>query len=186
MGHVPAAIAAFPPACFSSFIAANSFKTTLPKVNPFISSHRHGRQRGTGGDRAGGQSGRRVRHHRGQFPVRFAARCSRITSSTRANGPGRAPGLIPPAGSRGRSFRRRHFAESPRLEPVNSRCSRRALAAFVVGAVVYFLCVKMGLQSAVVPMREKLTLNAVGGIAGWLSAFAPASFYHLKCRLGLT
>ncbi len=31
------AIAAFPPACFSSFIAANSFKTTLPKVDPFIS-----------------------------------------------------------------------------------------------------------------------------------------------------
>lgn len=31
------AIAAFPPACFSSFIAANSFKTTLPKVNPIIS-----------------------------------------------------------------------------------------------------------------------------------------------------
>jgi len=31
------AIAAFPPACFSSFIAANSFKTTLPKVNPWIS-----------------------------------------------------------------------------------------------------------------------------------------------------
>ncbi|MCF7730377.1 MAG: hypothetical protein K9N23_01765 [Akkermansiaceae bacterium] len=31
------AIAAFPPACFSSFIAANSFKTTLPNVNPFIS-----------------------------------------------------------------------------------------------------------------------------------------------------
>jgi len=31
------AIAAFPPACFSSFIAANSFKTTLPRVNPFLS-----------------------------------------------------------------------------------------------------------------------------------------------------
>jgi len=31
------AIAAFPPACFSSLIAANSFKTTLPKVNPSIS-----------------------------------------------------------------------------------------------------------------------------------------------------
>jgi len=31
------AVAAFPPACFSSFIAANSFKTTLPKVNPLIS-----------------------------------------------------------------------------------------------------------------------------------------------------
>jgi len=31
------AIAAFPGACFSSLIAANSFKTTLPKVNPFVS-----------------------------------------------------------------------------------------------------------------------------------------------------
>ena len=31
------AVAAFPPACFSSFIAANSFKTTLPSVNPFVS-----------------------------------------------------------------------------------------------------------------------------------------------------
>jgi cytosine permease len=31
------AVSAFPSACFSAFIAANSFKTTLPKVNPFIS-----------------------------------------------------------------------------------------------------------------------------------------------------
>jgi cytosine permease len=31
------AIAAFPSACFSTLIAANSFKTTLPKVDPFIS-----------------------------------------------------------------------------------------------------------------------------------------------------
>ena len=31
------ALAAFPAACFSSLIAANSFKTTLSKVNPFIS-----------------------------------------------------------------------------------------------------------------------------------------------------
>jgi cytosine permease len=31
------AIAAFPPACFSSLIAANSFKNTLPKIHPFIS-----------------------------------------------------------------------------------------------------------------------------------------------------
>ena len=30
------AIAAFPPACFAAFIAANSLKTTLPNVNPFI------------------------------------------------------------------------------------------------------------------------------------------------------
>ncbi|MDP7287577.1 MAG: cytosine permease [Phycisphaerae bacterium] len=31
------ALAAFPTVCISSFIAANCFKTTLPKVNPFIS-----------------------------------------------------------------------------------------------------------------------------------------------------
>ncbi len=31
------AISSFPAACFSAFIAANSFKTTLPQVNPFIS-----------------------------------------------------------------------------------------------------------------------------------------------------
>ncbi len=31
------AIASFPPACFSAFIAANSFKTTLPKIKPFVS-----------------------------------------------------------------------------------------------------------------------------------------------------
>ena len=31
------ALAAFPSACFSSLIAANSFKTTLPKTNPFVS-----------------------------------------------------------------------------------------------------------------------------------------------------
>ena len=31
------AVAAFPSACFSSLIAANSFKNTLPRVNPFIS-----------------------------------------------------------------------------------------------------------------------------------------------------
>jgi cytosine permease len=30
-------LAAFPGACFSSFIAANSFKTVMPKINPFIS-----------------------------------------------------------------------------------------------------------------------------------------------------
>jgi cytosine permease len=30
------AISAFPSACFSSFIAANSFKTTMPKISPFI------------------------------------------------------------------------------------------------------------------------------------------------------
>ena len=31
------AISSFPGACFSAFIAANSFKTTMPKVNPFVS-----------------------------------------------------------------------------------------------------------------------------------------------------
>ena len=30
-------VASFPGACFSSFIAANSFRTVMPKINPFIS-----------------------------------------------------------------------------------------------------------------------------------------------------
>ena len=48
------AIAAIPPACFSAFIAANSFKTTLPKVNPFhLGRHRHGGQYSAGGHRLG-------------------------------------------------------------------------------------------------------------------------------------
>ena len=59
------AIAAFPPACFSSLIAANSFKNTLPKVNPFISvRHRHGRLDRVGAVRQGRQCGWGVRHHR--------------------------------------------------------------------------------------------------------------------------
>ncbi|MGA2501983.1 MAG: hypothetical protein ABSH20_29935, partial [Tepidisphaeraceae bacterium] len=31
------AISSFPAACFSAFIAANSFKSTLPNINPFVS-----------------------------------------------------------------------------------------------------------------------------------------------------
>ena len=31
------ALAAFPAGCFSSFIAANSFKTTMPNIKPAIS-----------------------------------------------------------------------------------------------------------------------------------------------------
>jgi cytosine permease len=31
------ALASFPSTCFSTLIASNSFKTTLPKVNPFLS-----------------------------------------------------------------------------------------------------------------------------------------------------
>jgi cytosine permease len=31
------AVSSFPAACFSAFIAANSFKTTMPKVNPMVS-----------------------------------------------------------------------------------------------------------------------------------------------------
>jgi cytosine permease len=31
------AISSFPGACFSAFIAANSFKTTMPKINPVLS-----------------------------------------------------------------------------------------------------------------------------------------------------
>jgi hypothetical protein len=41
----------------------------------------------------------------------------------------------------------------PAAVHVNVPCA--PVAAFVVGAVVYFLCAKLGMQSAVVPMPAK-------------------------------
>jgi len=144
------AIAAFPPACFSSFIAANSFKTTLPKVNPFISV-------GIGAAVSivlavtglvakaiavfviiGASFG----------PICGAMLVDYLLCKGEWTGPragfnpagwiawalGFIVGILPNLG-----------VDVP-AAPV---------AAFVVGAVVYFLCAKLGLQSAVIPMPKK-------------------------------
>jgi cytosine permease len=144
------AIAAFPPACFSSFIAANSFKTTLPKVNPFISV-------GIGAAVSivlavtglvakaiavfviiGASFG----------PICGAMLVDYLLCKGEWSGPragfnpagwiawalGFTVGILPNLGY--------NVPAAP-------------VAAFVVGAVVYFLCAKLGLQSAVIPLPKK-------------------------------
>jgi len=144
------AIAAFPPACFSSFIAANSFKTTLPKVNPFISV-------GIGAAVSivlavtglvakaiavfviiGASFG----------PICGAMLVDYLLCKGEWSGPragfnpagwiawalGFTVGILPNLGI--------NVPAAP-------------VAAFVVGAVAYFLCAKAGLQSAVIPLPKK-------------------------------
>lgn len=144
------AIAAFPPACFSSFIAANSFKTTLPNVNPFISV-------GIGTIVAiilaitgivakaiavfviiGASFG----------PICGAMLVDYLLSGKKWSGPragfnpagwiawaaGFVVGILPNLGT--------NVPAAPVL-------------AFLVGAVVYFICAKLGLQSRVIPLPAK-------------------------------
>jgi len=144
------AIAAFPPACFSSFIAANSFKTTLPKVNPFISV-------GIGAAvsiilAVTGLAGKAVQVFQiigASFgPICGAMLVDYILSKGEWTGPragfnpagwiawalGFIVGVLP--------FLKVNVPAAP-------------VAAFIVGAVVYFVCARMGLQSAVVPLPKK-------------------------------
>jgi cytosine permease len=152
------AIAAFPPACFSAFIAANSFKTTLPKVNPFITV-------GIGTTVSiilavtgvvasaisvfliiGASFG----------PICGAMLVDYLLSGKKWSGPragfnpagwvswaaGFLVGILPNL----HSWKPEVFPTVP-AAPV---------LAFVVGAVIYFLCAKMGMQSAVVPVSGPL------------------------------
>jgi cytosine permease len=145
------AIAAFPPVCFSAFIAANSFKTTLPKVNPFISV-------GIGTTISvilaitgvvasaiavfqiiGASFG----------PICGAMLVDYLLNDKKWSGPragfnpagwiswaaGFVVGILPNLGV--------NVPAAPVL-------------AFVVGAVVYFLCAKMGMLSPVVPVTGAL------------------------------
>ena len=145
------AIAAFPPACFSAFIAANSFKTTLPNVNPFVSV-------GIGTTVSvilaitglvakaisvfviiGASFG----------PICGAMLVDYLLSGKKWSGPragfnpagwiawaaGFVVGILPNLGV--------NVPAGPVL-------------AFIVGAIVYFLCAKMGMQSPVVPVSGAL------------------------------
>lgn len=141
------AVAAFPPACFSSFIAANSFKTTLPKVNPFVSV----------GIGAAVSILLAVTGYAGKVipvfviigasfgPICGAMLVDYVLSDGRWTGPrsgfnpagwiawalGFIVGILPNLGV--------NVPAAPVL-------------AFVVGAIVYFLCAKMGMQSQVIPL----------------------------------
>ena len=151
------ALAAFPPGCFSAFIAANSFKTTLPKVNPFISV-------GIGAAVSiilavtgyvskaipvfvviGASFG----------PICGAMMVDYLLSKGKWSGPragfnpagwiswalGFLIGILPNLGV--------NVPAAPVL-------------AFVVGAVVYFLCAKVGLLSAVVALPAPVAGSAAG------------------------
>lgn len=146
-------LASFPGACFSSFIAANSFKTTMPKVNPFVSV-------GIGAvvsiilavtGWAGGLPKVFGLIGASFGPIVGAMVVDYLLAGGRWSGPragfnpagwiawllGFIVGILP----------------NPMLANivhVDIPCA--PVAAFIVGAVVYFVCAKMGLQSQLVPM----------------------------------
>lgn len=146
-------LASFPGACFSSFIAANSFKTVMPKVNPFLSV-------GIGSVVSIILA---VTGWAGKLPSVFgligasfgpivgAMVVDYFLSGGKWSGPragfnpagwiawfvGFVVGILP-------------NPLLPTNMQVNIPCA--PVAAFIVGAVVYLVCAKMGMQSPVVPM----------------------------------
>ncbi len=151
------AISAFPAACFSSFIAANSFRTTLPNVNPFVSV-------GIGtvvaiilavtGVVASAVSvfliiGASFGPICGAMLVDYLLAGNQWTGPRAGFNPagwiswalGFLVGILPNL----HGWKPEVFPNVPAAPVV----------AFAVGAVVYFLCAKMGLQSQVVPLPTK-------------------------------
>ena len=149
-------LASFPGACFSSFIAANCFKTTLPKVNPFISV-------GIGAvisiilavtKVAGGLPNVFGLIGASFGPIVGAMVVDYLLSGSKWAGPragfnpagwiawllGFIVGILP-------------NGLLPTNLQVNIPCA--PVAAFVVGAVVYFICAKMGMLSQVIPLPTK-------------------------------
>ena len=146
------AIAAFPPACFSSFIAANSFKTTLPGVNPFTSV-------GIGAAVSillaiTGMAGKAIIVFEiigATFgPILGAMLVEYLLNGGKWSGP---RGGFNPAGWIAWLLGA-VVGVLPILEiyPVPAA----PVAAFIVGAVVYGILAKLGLQSALVPLPAPL------------------------------
>ncbi len=144
-------LAAFPGACFSSFIAANSFKTTMPKVNPFISVGIGAAVSivlavtGIAGNLTGvfGLIGASFGPICGAMMVDYLLSGGKWTGPRAGFNPagwiawaaGFVVGILP------------NLGVNVPVAPV---------LAFVIGAVVYFLCSKMGMRSAVVPLSGAL------------------------------
>ncbi len=152
-------IASFPPACFSSFIAANSFKTTLPKVNPFVSVGLGAifsiviAAAGWAGDLAAmfGIIGASFGPICGAMAVEyFMAGCKWSGPRAGFNIPGWGAwlagfiiGILPNNALVGWGLTRP--GQFSYLEPA-------PVVAFLVGAILYFLLAKMGLESRRLPL----------------------------------
>lgn len=140
------AVAAFPPACFSSFIAANSFRTTLPQVNPFISV-------GIGAAvsiilAVTGLAGKVI-------PVfviigaSFGPICGAMMVDYLLNG---QKWSGPRAGFNPAGWLAWALGFIVGILPnLGVNVPAAPVAAFLVGAIVFFVCAKLGLQSPVVP-----------------------------------
>jgi cytosine permease len=145
------AIAAFPPACFSSFIAANSFKTTLPGVNPFISV-------GIGAAvsiilAVTGLAGKAIIVFQ-IIGASFGPICGAMMVDYLLNGKkwsGPRAGFNPAGWIAWAAGFIVGILPILKIYPVPAA----PVAAFIVGTVVYFLCAKAGMLSAVVPIPAK-------------------------------
>jgi len=149
-------LAAFPGACFSSFIAANSFKTTMPKVNPFVSVGLGAlvsiilAVTGLAGDLPSvfGLIGASFGPIVGAMVVDYLLSGGRWTGPRAGFNPagwlawlvGFIVGILP----------NQMLPASVRVEVP---CA--PVAAFVVGAALYFLLAKMGVQTQVIPLPPK-------------------------------
>jgi cytosine permease len=150
-------IASFPGACFSSFIAANSFKTVMPTVNPIISV---GIGALVSAALAITGAASKLPSVFGLIGASFGPICGAMLvdylfSKGKWSGPragfnpagwiawavGFVVGILP-------------NQLMPEAMRVDVPCS--PVAAFVVGAVVYAICSKMGLQSSLVPVTGHL------------------------------
>ncbi len=156
-------LAAFPGACFSSFIAANSFKTVMPKINPFLSV-------GMGAIvsillatiRLPGSDKPIAANLPGVFgiigasfgPICGAMVADYLLAGRRWSGP-RAG--FNPAGWIAWAL---GFVVGilPNLHGMNAAIPdvpAAPVAAFIVGFAVYFACARIGLISSVVPMPNR-------------------------------
>ncbi len=145
------ALSAFPAACFSAFIAANSFKTTLPKVNPFISV-------GIGTAvsiflAVTGLAGKAIIVFQ-IIGASFGPICGAMMVDYLLAGgawPGPRAGFNPAGWLAWLAGFVVGILPILKIYPVPAA----PVAAFIVGAVVYFVCAKLGLESRVIPLPAK-------------------------------
>jgi cytosine permease len=145
-------IAAFPGACFSSFIAANSFKTVMPQVNSFLSV-------GLGAlvsiilavSRVAGDLGSVFGIIGASFGPICGAMCVDYLLAGR-KWPGPRAGFNPAGWVAWLlGFLVGILPNIFNIAKVQIEVPAASVAAFVVGAVVYFVLAKAGLESKVLP-----------------------------------